>query len=198
MRRRKQKFFLVSFALHAFLLFAVYQIGCPSAVVHSEPVGLSVQVLTAHLSAPFSAPRSTTAAAREKIAPLGAQPQAGNSDVITQSAAAPVGVTNGAEVSAKERYLYEMRLLLDSRKHYPALARSLGQEGRVEVGFVLQADGRVVRTDMVAPSPHANLNRAALQLAGAIEKFQPLPAELRALANWHVTVPIDYHLVKSR
>ncbi|MGZ3694219.1 MAG: energy transducer TonB, partial [Bdellovibrionota bacterium] len=105
-----------------------------------------------------------------------------------------VGVANGAEASVKERYLYELRLLLDARKEYPAIAKTLRQEGSVEVGFVLRPDGKIDGAEIVAPSSHSTLNRAALQLVEAVGRFKPLPIELQKLVGWRVSVPIEYRL----
>jgi protein TonB len=198
MRRRKPKFYLLSFAIHAFLLFAIYEIGCPRSIVRSEPLGITVQVM-GKISQPVPAKASRNPAknAAKVIRSVSAPgPKLGNVETTTTvlAGSAVVGISNGAEASAKERYLYELRLLLDARKEYPALAKTLRQEGSVEVGFVLRPDGKIDEAGIVAPSTHASLNHAALQLVEAVGKFKPLPTELQKIVGWRVSVPIEYRL----
>ncbi|MGE3260694.1 MAG: energy transducer TonB [Bacteriovoracia bacterium] len=193
---RIQRFFLVSFTLHL-ALFALYQFGCPRAVVHSEPLGVSVQVLSqAHLSvAQEIAPRKSLPITKNAPATSVRGNSLGNTE--TEAGAkegVEAGAASGLEASAKERYLYELRLLLDSRKQYPSLAKTLRQEGLVEVGFLVRPDGQIAETGIVKPSSHSSLNKAALQLVEAVGKFKPLPAELKKALGWRVSVPIEYRL----
>lgn len=197
---RQKQFLFKSLAAHL-AVFAIYQFGCPRARVESAPLGITVQVLSGQeLDAPAALPKSKPVKIRTvSAAPVAesAAPQIGNAEAPLAPAVqetGPVGVAGGLEASAKERYLYELRLLLDSRKQYPPLARSLRQEGIVEVGFLLQPDGRLSETNVVRPSTHANLNRAALQLIEAVGRFKPLPAELGKMSGWRVSVPIEYRL----
>lgn len=200
MQRRSRKFFLLSLAVHASFLLAVYEIGCPRAIVHSEPAGVTVHVLTGEpVLAPDDNPHAVTHAAKKpKLAaptPAAAPTsQLGNSSAAAPASAAGVGDPRGVEAGAKERYLYELRLLLDSRKQYPPVARSLRQEGAVEVSFLLRPDGRIEDTNVTQPSSHETLNRAALQLVEAVGRFKPLPTELQKLVGWRVSVPIEYRL----
>ena len=163
------------------------------------PLGVTVDVVQSLQSAPraVSIPaaklaRAFNPAATEKSAPAPAIAE--NSGVATASAAAiaPVGQADGVEASLKERYLHELRLYLEARKRYPALARSLRQEGMVKVSFELQNDGRIEDVRISQPSSHESLNRAAAQLLGAVEKFKPLPPGLTTIGR--VIVPIEYRI----
>lgn len=196
MGTRFKKFFLVSFTLHL-ALFALYQFGCPRAVVHSEPLGVSVQVLSrAHLSvAKEFAPRKALPLTKNSPVTSAQGNSLGNTETVALAKEdAGAGVANGLEASAKERYLYELRLLLDSRKQYPSLAKTLRQEGLVEVGFLVHPDGQIAEMGIVKASEHSSLNAAALQLVEAVGKFKPLPAELKKALGWRVSVPIEYRL----
>lgn len=200
MQRRRRKFFFVSLAVHIGFLAAVYEIGCPRAIVHSEPMGVTVHVLTGQpVLAPDANPHPARKAAKSKLAPpspaVAPTSQVGNSAAVTeQAAASAVGEANGVAAGAKERYLYELRLLLDARKQYPPVARNLRQEGAVEISFLLRPDGKIEDTNVTQPSPHETLNRAALQLVEAVGRFKPLPTELQKLVGWRVSVPIEYRL----
>ena len=104
-----------------------------------------------------------------------------------------LGSPNGVEVGLRERYLFELRQAIDQEKRYPAAAREMRQEGRVEVEFQIRADGRFEALRLAALSPYERLNTAALKLIESIGEFRPLPAELGA-GPLIVRLPIDYIL----
>jgi TonB family protein len=105
----------------------------------------------------------------------------------------PLGEADGALVSIRDRYLYELEAFLNSRKVYPIKARHLGLSGRVEIAFHLEADGKISDPHIVRPCIHDVLNEAALRLVQGMGNYRPLPTELK-LAVLHVTVPILYEL----
>lgn len=103
------------------------------------------------------------------------------------------GVANGSEVSPEERYLYELRKLLERRKKYPVMARRMGHTGKVMMRFTLNADGSLSASEMVEKTPYDSLNNAALELVKGIDGIKPFPKEITRNA-WVITVPIEYSL----
>lgn len=103
------------------------------------------------------------------------------------------GVRNGQEVSAEDRYLFELRKLLERKKRYPAMARKMGQQGRVLVSFTLAQDGSVVKTEVVEKAAFESLNEAAQDLVKSIHGAKPFPEEIHK-TTWNITLPIDYSI----
>jgi protein TonB len=97
------------------------------------------------------------------------------------------------EVSARERYLYELRVLIEGRRTYPSVSRRLGESGEVRVGFELHRDGSIRDVAITAPSPHPRLNEAALALVQGLGAYRPFVAEIRA-DKIHVEIPVAYRL----
>ncbi len=104
-----------------------------------------------------------------------------------------LGVANGSEVSAEERYLYELRRLLERKKLYPVMAKRLGQTGKVTVKFTLAQDGSLLNSEVVGKAAHDSLNNAAQELVKSIHGVKPFPEEIHRV-SWEITVPIEYML----
>ena len=76
---------------------------------------------------------------------------------------------------------------------YPALARRLGQQGRVVVEVWLDAKGEQEKRLVVESSGHALLDKAAL-VAVARNSFLPYSQNGRALPS-RLRVPIEFKLL---
>jgi protein TonB len=103
------------------------------------------------------------------------------------------GVRNGQEVSPEDRYLFELRKLLERKKRYPALARKMGQTGRVLVSFTLAQDGSLVKSEVVERAAFDSLNEAAHDLVKSISGVKPFPEEIHK-TTWNIVLPIDYSI----
>lgn len=103
------------------------------------------------------------------------------------------GVANGIEVSPEQRYLYEIKKLLERRKRYPVLARKMGQTGKVTMRFTLGQDGSLLTSEIVEKTPYESLNQAAHDLVKGIHGMKPFPNEIQR-TSWSITVPIEYVL----
>ncbi|WP_295900950.1 energy transducer TonB [uncultured Bdellovibrio sp.] len=103
------------------------------------------------------------------------------------------GVANGTEVSPEERYLYEIKKLLERRKRYPVMAKKMGHTGKVTMRFTLAADGSLQESEVVEKTPYDSLNKAAHELVKGIDKMKPFPQEIQK-TSWVITVPIEYSL----
>ncbi len=107
--------------------------------------------------------------------------------------AGQVGEKNGLEASVKERYLYELRTLIEGRKIYPRFARSLRETGRVMVRFQVLRDGQIEGIELASGSSFQRLNQAAIELIKGIGKYRPIPGELVA-DKLTLELPIEYIL----
>ena len=105
----------------------------------------------------------------------------------------PLGDPNGIEVSERERYLYELRRFIDSRKTYPAISRQLGETGRVTLRVRIARDGSFSESKTLFSSAPKRLEASAHQLISSVAKFKTFP---NALAERFlvVDIPIDYVL----
>ena len=103
------------------------------------------------------------------------------------------GVPDGVAAGIRERYLFELRLLIDREKKYPLAAKEMRQQGRVEVAFLVTTEGKFQGVEVVGQSPFERLNKAALALVEGVGAFRPLPNELGS-APLRVSLPIDYVL----
>jgi protein TonB len=134
-----------------------------------------------------------------KTAPAAALPQETSTAATTSSSATSVavtgreGVANGSEVSAEERYLYELKKLLERRKSYPNMAKKMGHAGTVTMRFTLKADGSLSNAEVVGKAPYETLNQAAVSLVQGIDGLKPFPQDIHR-DTWSITVPIEYTL----
>lgn len=103
------------------------------------------------------------------------------------------GVANGIEVSPEQRYLYEIKKLLERRKRYPMLAKKMGQTGKVTMRFTLAQDGSLLTSEVLEKAPYDTLNQAAHDLVKGIHGMKPFPQEIQK-TSWVITVPIEYVL----
>lgn len=104
-----------------------------------------------------------------------------------------LGRPDGFEANAKERYLYELRVLIENRKVYPAIAKRLRETGRVVVEFEILKDGHIQGVRLARPSHFDHLNNAAIQLIASIEKYRPLPKSIPG-EKLSLKIPVEYVL----
>ena len=90
-------------------------------------------------------------------------------------------------MNAKD-YFEMLHLRIHSFKRYPESARSDHLEGRVNVQFVLSADGIVKNIKIMKSSRHKRLDEAAID---AIKKASPFPRPPGFLFKAPVTLSID-------
>lgn len=129
--------------------------------------------------------------------PVQSQPEVASSGASPSFTSANVGLPASgsaqALMNAENKYLSELRQLLESKKEYPMAARRMGHRGRVVVRFVLERDGRVRLAEIVQASSSEILNRAARGLIDGLQDLKPFPKEV-ALTEWAVVVPIEYQM----
>ncbi len=100
--------------------------------------------------------------------PVVAQPPVAN-----PAPPAPVAVPQKAEGETRDSYLGRVLAQLNRFKQYPRAARQAKIEGVVMLHFVMDADGKVVSSEIAKSSGRPVLDAEALAL---IQRAQPLPA----------------------
>lgn len=90
-------------------------------------------------------------------------------------------------------YQSALAAAIEREKFYPPLARRLNQEGIVEVGFTVLADGSITHVHALNQSPSAVLERGALEAIERVGKFKPIPPEL-AKSSMDLTISLVYKL----
>jgi periplasmic protein TonB len=112
---------------------------------------------------------------------------------VAKAAGGPVGEATGREVAEMDRYLYELRVTLETRKTYPTLSRRLREAGEVLVEFKVKKDGSFDGVNILKQSEFARLNDAAVQLVASLGRFRPIP-DGAGRAELSVKLPIRYAL----
>lgn len=96
------------------------------------------------------------------------------------------------EIQAK--YLSQIRKLIDQNKVYPKRAKRLGQEGRLEVEIILNANGEIIQKSYLSKTESRFLNSAAEKIFEKITSFGKIPKEITT-RPLKVVVPIEYELI---
>ena len=95
---------------------------------------------------------------------------------------------------------YRMMVLarLTALQAYPALAKSLGEEGTVLVRFTIAASGEIQPVNIVESSGSDSLDMAAMAIfsEGLAYRLPPIPAALQK-SSWTLSVPIRYQLTNE-
>ena len=187
---------VISAALHAALFVALAMQIAKTEIV---PIGVEVQYLDGARKAAKAEPevrhqpvvRTQVKEKGEiKAAPVQPAAETGATTVTDQG---PAGKADGAIVSALERYKYELRLFLESRKIYPESAKRLRQTGTVIIEFKVSPAGTLTDVNVSQASKSEVLNRAALDLVKRASSFKPFPKELQ-LSELQLKLPIEYVL----
>lgn len=188
---------LASACLHAGV--ALLLLMRMSGVEQIVPIGIETiylgEVNRAAPEVPAVIPRAPKVlAAQTEAAEVEQFEQPAESSVPSSAAqAGPVGARDGAVVSAVERYKYELRLFLESRKIYPETARRLHQTGTVMVNFKINSLGEISVVTLERAASSEVLNRAALDLVKSASRFKPMPPEAN-LSELQLSLPIEYIL----
>jgi len=139
-----------------------------------------------HRKAPEVSKVSKIDAAKPEVPDIKMDPvDADVPDSITEEISAPDTSGVSADVAnwqpdagGAERYMSRkdyfdmLRLKIESSKEYPESARRKQIQGRVVVGFTLDADGTLASAEIVDSSHHPELDRAALN---AVRNAAPFP-----------------------
>lgn len=110
--------------------------------------------------------------------------------VVSQGA---LGVQDGVAASEKQRYVYELRTLIEGRKVYPSLSQRLGEKGQVVVQFEVNKSGRIDKVVLKRKSLYPRLDEAAVNLIKQISAYKPFPSALTA-DSLTLEVPLNYQI----
>lgn len=91
------------------------------------------------------------------------------------------------------RWQAKLQSWLNRHKRYPAAARSRREEGRVQVSFTIDPNGRVTSSRVSRSSGNPALDAAALDMVRRASPVPPPPKEI-AQAHMKVAVPVDFNL----
>ncbi len=139
-----------------------------------------------------SAPRQEAATATDTRPPpqtVSEIPPVANAASLPRSAAdAP-----RAQEDARQRYLAEIKNLVERHREYPLLARKSRMEGEVTVRARLARGGRLLQAQIENSSGRSLLDRAALRAVRQVANFPPVPAAISG-DEIDLTIPIVYRL----
>ena len=105
----------------------------------------------------------------------------------------PIGKKDGRIVSLKERYLYELKMLVENNKVYPKRAKRLKQQGSVVVHFTIGSDGVFKEFKLAKSSSFRTLDSGAIKLLKKLASFKPIPEELN-VSSLSVSQTITYQM----
>lgn len=80
--------------------------------------------------------------------------------------------------SLLKEYFSQVRREIEAHKHYPWIARRLQRQGKVEVSFVINADGSISQLKLKQAARYGLLNRAAIKAVQDCAPFPRPPGEL--------------------
>jgi len=115
---------------------------------------------------------------------------------VKETAAPPAAMPASAAASAAAATIsaprFDAAYLANPAPSYPSLSRKLGEEGRVVLRVLVDADGRASRIEIKSASGWARLDQAA---QGAVARWKFVPARRgdEAVDAW-VLVPIVFNL----
>lgn len=92
-------------------------------------------------------------------------------------------------------YFTELSAWIKVNQKYPKMARRLGQEGEVKVGFNVNPDGRLTDIQVLEKSQYEALNEAAAELIAASSPFKPFPDNFPKKPIWKEQ-PVSYKLIE--
>ena len=175
----------------------VYKKGGP--VVVEIGVNSPVAATTKSVSRPHLSEQGDVSVAKKKESKV--QPQAPASSVAKTelghldgtATGGRLGDPNGKAAGEKERYLYELHVLIEGRKVYPVMSRRLREAGKVLVQFTVEKDGTIKDVSVKEGTSFARLNEAARALIAGIKKYKPLPADFTD-SDVKLEIPIEYTL----
>ena len=101
---------------------------------------------------------------------------------------------SGEQDEIRERYIRQVMKIIAAHKYYPQRARRRRLQGRVEVGFVVLADGTINNIKLANSTGSGVLDKAALDVLRRAGRFEPLPEKL-GLSSWAFVVPLGYRLL---
>ncbi len=110
-----------------------------------------------------------------------------------RSASHPQGVSDDGGSGPTQDYYADLATWLSKHKRYPSRAKRSGQEGIVEIEFVIDKDGRLLDHRIVSSSGFRMLDDEAYAMVQRAAPMPPIPGDL-AMDELSVTAPISFSL----
>lgn len=157
----------------------------------ATPTPRSQPVEQKRKASPKSAPLAQTQTLAAE-APAGAEASTSKETAQPSSAPAPAAPAASAEPTPVTQPHFNADYLQNPPPGYPALARRMGEEGKVVLRVFVTPDGHPSQIELRTGSGSPRLDRAA-QEAVARWKFEPARRGNEAMSGW-VLVPIVFNL----
>lgn len=103
------------------------------------------------------------------------------------------GSKNGAEVSARKRYFYELRAFLQQEAfdQYPISAARMRLKGTVVIEVRVDGKGYFSAVNLQKPSRYKIFNESAKELIISLARFKPFPSSMKELFV-NIEIPLRY------
>jgi len=162
-----------------------------------EPIIESVEPVLAPQTSPLPAVQPTPAIEStepaEQAPASTEQTNASTQSVETGRATAEMGV---ADASVEADYIARLASWLARHKQYPRTARRRNLEGVAQLTFTLNAEGKVLKSDVTGSSGYQVLDREVIKM---LERSEPLPAFPTGLnrRTMEIIIPIRFELERD-
>jgi len=93
----------------------------------------------------------------------------------------------------EQAYKQQISMQINLQKQYPLRARRRGQQGRVEITFLIYANGRIEEIQILQSAGVKSLDKSARQAVQAISGQYPFPTEITR-SQWQFSIKISYEL----
>lgn len=110
-----------------------------------------------------------------------------------RSASPRQGVSDDGGSGPTQDYYADLATWLSKHKRYPGRAKRSGQEGIVEIEFVIDKDGRLLTHRIVSSSGYRMLDDEAYAMVQRAAPMPPIPGDLE-MDELSVTAPISFSL----
>ena len=189
-----------AFAMHGLAAIAIFTIAATQPVIPSAPI--MVSMITAPASEPLrpepeaqSKPRPVT----KQPLPMPKTPLIAEKPTAEPAQAAPMpppppaaAVVESAPAPAVIPPRFDAAYLDNPAPPYPALSRRMGEQGKVLLRVLVNADGSAAQVELKNSSGSPRLDQSALD---TVKRWRFVPAKLgaQAVTAW-VLVPISFTL----
>jgi protein TonB len=95
----------------------------------------------------------------------------------------------------QNKYLLELKTLIEKHKQYPSRAKRLQQQGIVMLHFTILKNGSFSNIQIKKECKFKRLNKAALNLIKQLNFFKKIPEKLEK-QTWDIQVPIEYKIIR--
>lgn len=102
-----------------------------------------------------------------------------------------VAMTNQPQL--EQSFKQRLQKLIAKNKKYPARAKRNGEEGRVQVSFVIYANGQIKNIQVAKSSGTTSLDQAATKLLRKVSGQLTFPNNMQK-KQWQLSLPIEYRL----